>query len=149
MAGRKVHLVLNRRARHLVAEEPLVHALRASAGAATVHETRSLEELERVAESIAAAGADVVVLAGGDGTYMAGVTALHRAFGDRMPMLALAPGGTVSTTARNWGLRGPTVAYAQKLLGAIATGAGDAVTRPTLRVRDDRGGDRIGQALFL
>ena len=140
----KVHLVLNRRARHLVAEEPLVHALRESSGGATVHETRSLEELDRVAKTLEEAGAKVVVLAGGDGTYMAGVTALHRVFGDRMPTLAFAPGGTVSTTARNWGLRGPLPAYARKLLGAIADGTGSVVTRPTLHVRDDRGGDRLG-----
>ena len=140
----KVHLVLNRRARHLVAEEPLVHALRESAAGTVVHETRSLEELDRVAATIAKDGADVVVLAGGDGTYMAGVTALHRVFGDRMPTLAFAPGGTGSTTARNWGLRGPRVPYARKLLGAIADGTGTTVTRPTLRVHDDRGGDRVG-----
>ena len=140
----KVHLVLNRRARHLVAEEPLVRALRESAGGATLHETRSLEELDRIAVTLEAAGAKVVILAGGDGTYMAGVTALHRVFGDDLPTMAFAPGGTVSTTARNWGLRGPLVTYARKLLGSITQGTASAVTRPTLRVRDDRGGDRIG-----
>lgn len=140
----KVHLVLNRCARHLVAEEPLVHALRTSARGATVHETHSLEELDCVAVAIEQAGARTVVLAGGDGTYMAGVTALHRVFGDRMPILALAPGGTVSTTARNWGFHGPAVPYAQKLLGAIADGTSRDVTRPTLHVQDNRGGDRLG-----
>ena len=55
-----------------------------------MHETRSLAELDVITRAIAARGADCVVLAGGDGSYMAGVTALYRASGDAMPSCLLA-----------------------------------------------------------
>jgi len=87
-----------------------------------------------------------VILAGGDGSYMAGVTALARAFGhDAMPLLAFAPGGTVGTTARNWSRTMKWDAReADAIVRAAATNAGVGVSRPTLHVTDDRGGDRVG-----
>jgi hypothetical protein len=75
---------------------------------------------------------------------MAGTTALSRAFGDAMPRVGFAPGGTVSTIARNWGYRGPGAAYAARLVRSACEGTARATRRPTLRVRDDRGGDRVG-----
>ncbi len=141
-----VHVIINRQARHLRLEGPLLSALR-RAPAATVHETRSLDELDDIAATIAREGGRAVVLAGGDGTYMAGVTALVASFGARalpLPPVALAPGGTVSTTARNWGLHGPLAPYARALVAAVGAGTARAVSRPTLRVRDERGGDRVG-----
>jgi diacylglycerol kinase family enzyme len=88
-----------------------------------------------------------VILAGGDGAYTAGVTALvHAAERDKkdVPPIAFAPGGTVSTTARNWGLRGPLASYATKLLAQVAEGRANRDVRPSLRVTDDEGGDRVG-----
>ncbi|WP_394829905.1 diacylglycerol/lipid kinase family protein [Pendulispora albinea] len=151
-----MHVIVNRLARHLrSSESDLYRTLtrpRARAGAPfTIHETRSFDELDRVVRVIAQntrneqGGTTCVVLAGGDGSYMSGISALERAFGDRpLPRIALAPGGTVATVARNWGLRGPTEPYAARLLDAIAAGSVDTTQRPTLRVRDERGGDRIG-----
>jgi diacylglycerol kinase family enzyme len=109
-----------------------------------VHETRSLYELDAVMDKIAARGTSAVVLAGGDGSYMAGVTALWKRLGDGMPPVALAPGGTVSTVARNWGLRGSASSYAKRLLRAVVEGTATATRRPTLRATDDEGGDRVG-----
>lgn len=113
-------------------------------------ETRSLDELDAAARKIAAGhpGA-AVVLAGGDGSYMAGVTALVRAFGDRrLPPIALAPGGTVRTVARNWGMSGNPVRCMRRLLDAIDSSTARSTRRPTLRVRAmSRGRDveeRIG-----
>lgn len=140
-----MHVVVNRMAHRLAGPSRLATAIADAAGGATVHETRSLAELSGAAEAIARDGAELVVLAGGDGSYMAGLSALARAFGDeRLPALAFAPGGTVGTVARNWGLRGRAVPYARALVHAAASGGGELVTRPTLRVRDSSGGDRRG-----
>jgi len=97
--------------------------------------TGSLEELEAAAHAIERAQPDVVVLAGGDGSYMEGVTALARAYGRTpLPRLGFAPGGTVATVSANWGRRGDPVAYAERLLRAARYG-GRTTPRPTLRVR--------------
>jgi diacylglycerol kinase family enzyme len=116
-----------------------------------VIETTSLDELDHAARAVAAepeSGPErtqAIVLAGGDGSYMAGVTAFSRAAGGReLPAFALAPGGTVSTVSRNWGFRGGAVRYACRLLDAVARGSVVATERPTLRIRDAAGGDRIG-----
>lgn len=131
-------VVVNRRARNLAREGPLLSELRRPREGIRVVETWSLEELAAAARD-AVDGA--VVLAGGDGSYMAGVTALARALEARggsadLPEIALAPGGTVSTVARNWGLRGDPVRGAARLLDAVARGAVAATPRPTLRVVD-------------
>ena len=141
-----VHLVVNRCARRLRDDSsPLLATLIASARRCgfVVHETFALGELEPAVSAIAKANAAAVVLAGGDGTYTAGVTALVKACSGKLPPVAFAPGGTVSTTARNWGLHGNLEAYGARLLAAI--GRGDARTdeRPSLRVRDDAA-ERIG-----
>jgi diacylglycerol kinase (ATP) len=141
----RVDVIVNRCARHLTsdggARASLVEAAR---GRATVHETRSLSELEAVAREIAVRGTSTVLLAGGDGSYMAGTTALFRAFGEKLPRIGLAPGGTVGTVARNWGMHGGEAAYAARLVRAAATGRAVVTKRPTLRVSDDHGGDRVG-----
>ncbi|WP_394833214.1 hypothetical protein LVJ94_42595 [Pendulispora rubella] len=145
-----MHVIVNRRARHLRSEGALYRTLTQPTHGGSprkVYETRSFDELDRAARDIAAKanGADRVVLAGGDGSYMAGITALERAFGERpLPSIALAPGGTVATVARNWGLSGPTEPYAARLLAAVDHGAAQTTLRPTLRVRDAQGGNRVG-----
>jgi diacylglycerol kinase family enzyme len=76
---------------------------------------------------------------------MAGVTALARAFGDsRIPPIALLPGGTVATVARNWGRVGDPVNLLERFLSGEFR---EPVTRPTLRVRQRVGAteqERIG-----
>ena len=129
-----INLVLNRRARNLAGNGPIRRALLAAARETGVcaHETTSLEQLEVVARTIAAraaGGSSRVILAGGDGSYMAGVTALARAFGDgALPPLAFAPGGTVGTVARNWcrtGRKGWGAREAEAIVrAAAAEGAG-------------------------
>ena len=143
-----IHVVVNRRARRLRdASSPLLSALLDSARAANavVHETFETRELASLADELL--GAKAVVLAGGDGAYTAGVSALvHAAEREKraLPPIAFAPGGTVSTTARNWGLRGPLAKYATKLVAQIANGRAKRDERPSLRVTDDQGGDRVG-----
>jgi diacylglycerol kinase (ATP) len=141
----KVDVIVNRCAHHLVGDAGTRGSLlRAARGRATLHETRSLEELAQVTRSLAERGTDAVILAGGDGSYMAGTTALHDAFGDAMPRVGFAPGGTVSTVARNWGFRGSEKAYSARIVRAAANGTARVTRRPTLRVRDEHGGDRVG-----
>jgi diacylglycerol kinase family enzyme len=111
---------------------------------ARVHETRSLQELERAARAIAQRGTAAVVLAGGDGSHMGGLSALSRAYGAVLPPVALAPGGTVCTVARNLGMRDGQLAWTERLVRSVCEGRGRAEKRPTLRVRDDSGGDRVG-----
>jgi diacylglycerol kinase family enzyme len=112
---------------------------------ARVHETRDLQELESVARDLAARGSDAVVLAGGDGTIMAGLSALSRAWpaGISLPPIAIAPAGTVCTVARNFGARGPSSSEAEAAVAA-ACRRERVSSRPTIRVRDREGGDRIG-----
>jgi diacylglycerol kinase family enzyme len=143
-----VDIVINRNARRLAADGRLKRTLLAApkvrGGSARVHQTRSLGELDRVMREIAARGTDAVVLAGGDGSHMAGVTALCRAFGDALPPIALAPCGTVGTVARNFGIRGTALGWTERLIRAACTGAFRVLQKPTLHVCDDDGGNRVG-----
>jgi diacylglycerol kinase (ATP) len=141
----RVDVIVNRCARHLRTDDGArARLVRAAEGRATVHETRSVAELEAVAVLLADRGTDAVLLAGGDGSYMAGTTALHRAFGSAMPKVGFAPGGTVGTVAKNWGMRGDDGAYAERIVRAAASERARVTCRPTLRVEDDDGGDRVG-----
>lgn len=141
----RAHVVVNRRAGRLAEEGALLNELRRPRPGLRVVETRSSEELDEAVGYIATTDSEsAVVLAGGDGSHMAGVSALARAFGDRpLPPVALAPGGTVGTVARNWGWSGDPVRYTARLLDAIAASAVRTVRRPTLRVRDETG-ERVG-----
>ena len=114
----RIDVIVNTTARLYASRPRHVDGLhRAGAGVARVHDTATLAELDVTASAIAARGSDLVVLSGGDGTFMAGVTALARAFGeDRLPRLALLPGGTVATVARNWGMVGDPIALLEHLV---------------------------------
>lgn len=143
----RIDVIINTTARRFATAPRLVDRLhRACAGVAEVHETGSLEALAATAAAIAERGSDLVILSGGDGTFMAGVTALARAFGeDRLPRLALLPGGTVATVARNWGMAGDPLALLSRLLRRPE--ALRFTARPTLRVAGETDGiaeERIG-----
>lgn len=140
-----VDVILNRNARGLGDSRADRRTLAATAQrqGARVHETRTAEDLHRVAEAVANRGADAVVLVGGDGSCMMGLSALAHAFGDRpIPRIAFAPAGTVCTIARNLGTR--TGAGAERLLRAVCNGTARATSQSTLRVRDDAGSERVG-----
>lgn len=134
---RRGYIIVNRRARGLRDEaSPLVAQCRAHA-TLQVFETNALAELDAVAARIADAPAPVV-LAGGDGSHGAGITALARAFqaggSGALPAIALAPGGTVNTVARGWGMRGSAVAYTRRLMESVVAGTAAVTLRPTLCV---------------
>jgi len=153
-----IDLVLNRRARHLAGDGPVRRALLDAARetGACIHETHGIDELDAAARTMAARGTSRVILAGGDGSYMAGVTALARAFSERpLPTITFAPGGTVSTVARNWCRsgnngnkrnkgRGWGAREAAAIVRAAREPSPSVESHPTLRVTDDRGGERVG-----
>jgi diacylglycerol kinase (ATP) len=135
----RAHVVVNRRARRLVAPGRLYDEILRPRPGVEIIETNSLDDLDAVARTLKSRGRDsAVVFAGGDGSHMAGVSALARAFGDELlPPIALAPGGTVGTVARNWGMSGDPVRWTARLLDAIAAGTIRSTPRPTLRVREE------------
>jgi len=143
-----VDVVVNRNAGRLGEGSPLGDAIARAAAArgARLHPTRSLADLASVARDIAARGTDAVVLAGGDGTTMAAISAIALAWpeGAPLPPIALAGGGTVGTIARNFGARGAARSWAERVVRAACDGTARAERKPTLRVRDSGGGDRVG-----
>jgi diacylglycerol kinase family enzyme len=139
-----VDVIVNRAA-HGGPSLPAIAADARRAGA-TVHETLDLGDLARVADGIATRGARAVVLVGGDGSVMRGLSALASAYGGApLPPVGLAGGGTMCTIARNHGMRGDRQAWAARVVHAACEGTGRRVDVPTLRVR--RGADpRAGVA---
>lgn len=86
---------------------------------------------------------DLLVLAGGDGAAMAGLSALAPRLraGMARPRVGLLPFGTVGTAARNFGPRGGSMALLERWLNDAANGRlPDATERPTIRVQE-RGGE--------
>ena len=143
----RVHVVANLRARGLSGPGDRLQGLRdLCRGRAIVHETRSVSELGGVMREVVTHEADLLILAGGDGTFMSGVSALARHVEEgRWPRLGLLPLGTVGTVARNLGdRRRPEVLLEE---GLEAPRSVHAVPRPTLRVRAQRGDaveERVG-----
>jgi len=102
-------VVVNREASRLASDDGLrrVIADEAARGGARVHETRTLEDLDRVARGIAANGSSGVVLAGGDGSYMAGVSALALCYvAGIMPQTSVWALGTGPLPPKKWLGRG-------------------------------------------
>jgi hypothetical protein len=143
----RVEVIVNCNARRLGPRSALRRDLVAAFehSGATVHATGGLEELDEIARGIARRSTDTVVLAGGDGAVMRGLSALAVAFaGCKLPRVALFPAGTVGTIARNTGVRGAARRLPIRLAAAVTTGSARSTTQATLRVQDDRGGDRVG-----
>jgi diacylglycerol kinase (ATP) len=132
----RIDVIVNTSARlYTRSPERLEKARRACRGVAELHLTQSLSELDAACAAIASRGTDLVILSGGDGSFMAGVTALSRALsasGARLPKIALLPGGTVATVARNWGFSGDPEAHLAEILDHRASLR--TAVRPTLRV---------------
>ena len=113
----------------------------ARAGGAELRVTTRPEEMDEIARSLATrAELPLVVLVGGDGTHMAGVSAMARALGDRaLPDFALCAAGTVNTTAAAWGSSGQALTD----VGRALAGA-PMRERATISVEDAEGTRRLG-----
>src|SRR5262245_20644896 len=99
----RIDVIANITARLYRTRPSLIHEVsRIAQGKAHVHPTSRVGELDAVCDLLASRETDLVILSGGDGSFMAGVTSLVRAFGEtNLPRIALLPGGTVATVARN------------------------------------------------
>ncbi|MBI4955183.1 MAG: hypothetical protein HY908_24380 [Myxococcales bacterium] len=132
-----IALIVNRTARRFARHPALVESLAwAARGRAAVHVTSTLEELRAAAGRAVEAGAGLVALAGGDGSLMAGLTALGRAATEArrpLPAIAALPGGTVSTVARNFGIAGDPTSWLARVLAR----PGHTRPWPSLAVRGD------------
>lgn len=135
---RPLVVIANRNALHLRQKGPLLETLRgARSRTVDLHETHSLDELRAVVARIPSLRPRGVVFAGGDGTLMAGLTALARVYGaDPLPDIAVAPGGTVCTVGRNFGVRGNYASYTHHLLQRLARGTAVPHVTRVLSVRD-------------
>jgi diacylglycerol kinase family enzyme len=112
---------------------------------AEVHVTTSLDDLECVARLVAERRPDAIVLAGGDGSHMAALSALSRTWPALpLPKLALLPGGTMNTVANNFGTASTHGSAVGQLLAAVCDGSARSTSTPTLRVADDRSPPRVG-----
>ena len=143
----RIDVIANTNARAYRQEPSLLSSVqKISAARAHVHPTQHVDELEAICRSIADRGTDLVVLSGGDGSFMNGVTALARVFEPRkLPRIALLPTGTVGTVARNFGLNGPPLDLLQRLLSRPDDFS--TTSNMTLRVRQTLGAEtseRIG-----
>ena len=100
------------------------------------------EGLARAVERALEARSSPVVLCGGDGTYLAGMTALARAArGADLPPIAFGRAGTVSIVAKSWGARRDVVKSVRDIVERPA--ALRRIRRPTLAVEAD-GDVRVG-----
>lgn len=131
----RVQLIANRRARGLRATPGrLARLAELARGRAELHTSADLGELDAIAAEVAKSAPELVVLAGGDGSFMAGTTALTRAYGERpLPRIGLLPTGTVGTVARAFGDRGSAEQQLERWLRDPR--AQPDVERPTLEVR--------------
>jgi diacylglycerol kinase family enzyme len=102
-----IGVVTNPRAR-AVADDPMLPRRLAQIGGrnALVVQTADLDELRQTMAEFAARGVEVVASCGGDGTNLTVLTEMVRAFGEKLPALAILRGGTVNTVANNLGIRG-------------------------------------------
>jgi diacylglycerol kinase (ATP) len=144
---KRVHVIANLQARGLNDRGRRLDELRDLArGRATLHETASVGELVELMRGVIDDRPDLVVLAGGDGTFMSGVTAIAPHVGRGIwPRLGLLPLGTVGTVARNFGDRRPPHVLLDQWLRTPEDVR--AIPRPTLRVRAEHDGaveERVG-----
>jgi len=96
---------------------------------------RTFDGIAAATRDVVSGNADIIVVNGGDGTVQTVLTSLLTATTDRLPLLAVLPGGTTNTTARNVGYGGRPLVELERLLTAAARGAlaGSVERRPVLR----------------
>ena len=147
-----IHLIANLSARGLKEGSARRAAIRQlTVGRATLHETSRLDELPELLEHILHDGCELLILGGGDGTFMSGVSALVRAKElevgrSHFPIVGLLPLGTVGTVARNFGPAGKP----EGLLPQGRSGqALQVIPRPTLRVEARVGAARVERVGFI
>jgi diacylglycerol kinase family enzyme len=127
-------VLINRTAYQFARSSDLLAATHGAAGPdALVIETHDLAELDGAVHQVRHDDPDTIAICGGDGSYMAGVTALRRVYGRTpLPRMAFLPGGTVSTVARNYGVRGTPPEALRRVVALHAAGALPTVAHQTI-----------------
>jgi hypothetical protein len=100
-------------------------------------EADSLDGLIAATQRLLGEGVELVIVNGGDGTVQAVLTGIFRAARSvRLPVLAVLPGGSTNTTARNVGYAGRAENTLRELVDAAARGElpGKIERHPVLRV---------------
>jgi diacylglycerol kinase (ATP) len=116
-----------------------IHALlRSHPGVAHFEETR-FEGIVEATRAVMADDTAIVAVNGGDGTVQAVLTSMLTAPATHLPVLAVLPGGTTNTTARNVGYGTRPLESLQRLLTASAAGRLAGVVQPNAVLRADLG----------
>lgn len=138
-------VIVNPHAARLRDGSPLRGVIDAMGPFARVHVTRDTGELERVAKRIVREPKQgPVLLAGGDGTTMHGISALFRASEDRLPDIGILPGGTVNTVLANIAGRPARARYFRNLAREVAEGRAVRVRHATMRIDVDARATYVG-----
>lgn len=134
----KVAVVINPNAYGVRRAPGLAQRLRAVLGdTGEVVVTHTPAELARHASRFAAEGVELVAVCGGDGTNLATLTELVRAYGAAslpLPRFAILRGGTVNTIAGNLGIRGRPEELLARLVVAVRRGHVATVEQDLLSV---------------
>jgi diacylglycerol kinase family enzyme len=137
-ANREPAFIVNRNAGGFRRDRKLEGRLLSAIGSrGRVYVTDSNADLTAAVADTVRTEAAPVVFCGGDGTYLAGVTALARVAAGALPPIALVRAGTVSIVAQNWGAHSDAVARVRAFAEAPASLR--YVERPTLSVAADDG----------
>jgi len=125
-----------------------VHEVLRSHPAVAHFEAHTFDDMTALVRELLEDDTEVIVVNGGDGTVQAVLTGLLRVATDRLPLLAVLPGGSTNTTARNVGYGRRPLRALQRLLAEAAHGtlAGTIERRAVLRV--DTEGERQYAMLF-
>ena len=108
-------------------------ALRKAAPGAVFFEAGSVAALAAIAAEVESVGFEVVAIAGGDGTVQHVVTALDRACGGKLPLLALLGGGAYDSLAALGG-SGDAEVRLRRLSVALASGVPMLLEPPESRL---------------
>lgn len=100
------------------------------------------------ARELMARGTEIIAVNGGDGTVQAVLTGLLRNPAARVPLLAVLPGGSTNTTARNLGFGRRPFAALQHLLAEAARGVLPGRIERRAVVRVDAGGAPLYAMMF-
>jgi diacylglycerol kinase family enzyme len=132
----KLAVVLNPNALGVRRAPGLAQRLRAVVGEmGEVVVTHTPAELAETARRFAAEGVQLVAACGGDGTNLATLTELVRAYGaEQLPRFAILRGGTVNTIAGNLGIRGRPEELLGRLVVALRGGHVATVDQDLLEI---------------
>ena len=104
------------------------------------YEVDNLDSIAAITQKLIDDGIELIVINGGDGTVQGVLTGLFRTPpAPTQPLLAVLPGGSTNTTARNVGYAPSALPALQELLSQAARGRLTGTLEPRAVIRVDRG----------